>query len=126
MAQIVLMFQLDKTREEAVRAVCGVIGATPVVIVRKDYCQKLGTLAGVQGFKRDKTVYNGPGFPAEMLVFSGMDSEQVDEFLAEYKKTGATAIGLKAVVTAHNVFWSADELFRELLQEHMRMPGTNA
>ena len=47
-----------------------------------------------------------------------MDSEQVDVFLVEYKKTGLPAVGLKAVMTPHNVFWTADALFRELMKEH--------
>lgn len=123
MAQFILMFGLDQNKEAAVRTVAATIGATVVAVPRKDYSQKLGTLAKVQGFSRDKTAYTGPDFPAEMLVFSGMNSAQVDMFLAEYKKQGVPAIKLKAIVTPHNVFWTAEALFKELLQEHLRMPG---
>lgn len=121
MEQFILMFGLDKDKEKAVRTVCNRIGAVPVTVERRDYSQKLGTLAGVQGFSRDKTVYSGPDFPAEMLVFSGMNSMQVDTFLAEYKKAGVPAVGLKAIVTPHNVFWTAEALFKELLKEHLHM-----
>ena len=62
---------------------------------------------------------NGAPFPAEMLVFSGMISEQVDAFLEEYKKTGLPAIGLKAVVTLYNVVWTAEALFCELIKEEI-------
>lgn len=120
MAQFILMFGLNSNKEAAVCTAATMIGATTVNVPRKDYSQKLGALANVQGFSRDKTVYNGPDFPAEMLVFSGMNSAQVDMFLAEYKKQGVPAIGLKAIVTPHNVFWRAEELFRELLKEHMQ------
>lgn len=121
MEQFILMFGLDKDKEKVVRTVCSRIGAVPVTVERRDYSQKLGTLAGVQGFSRDKTVYSGPDFPAEMLVFSGMNSMQVDTFLAEYKKAGVPAVGLKAIVTPHNVFWTAEALFKELLKEHLHM-----
>ena len=121
MEQFILMFGLDKDKEKTVRTVCSRIGAVPVIVERRDYSQKLGTLAGVQGFSRDKTVYSGPNFPAEMLVFSGMNSTQVDVFLAEYKKTGVPVVGLKAIVTPHNVFWTAEALFKELLKEHLHM-----
>lgn len=121
MAQFILMFGLNSNKEAAVRSAAAAIGAAAVVVPRRDYSQKLGALAQVQGFPRDKTVYNGPDFPAEMLVFSGMNSAQVDAFLAEYKKQGVPAIGLKAIVTAHNVFWTAEALFKELLKEHMSM-----
>ena len=114
MAQFILMFGLNKNKEAAV-----------VAVPRKDYSQKLGTLAKVQGFSRDKTVYSGPDFPAEMLIFSGMNSAQVDEFLAEYKKQGVPAIGLKAIVTPNNVFWTPEALFKELLKEHMSMTNSS-
>ena len=123
MEQFILMFGLDKDKEKAIRTVGSRIGAVPVTVERRDYSQKLGTLAGVQGFSRDKTVYSGPNFPAEMRVFSGMNSTQVDVFLAEYKKTGVPAVGLKAIVTPHNVFWTAEALFKELLKEHLHMPN---
>lgn len=121
MAQFILMFGLDKNKEAAVRAVSTVIGAEAVAVPRKDYSQKLGALAKVQGFSRDRTVYSGPDFPAEMLVFSGMNSAQIDTFLAEYRKQGVPVIGLKAIVTPHNVFWTPEGLFKELLREHMQM-----
>ena len=50
MEQFILMFGLDKDKEKAVRTVCSRIGAVPVTVERRDYSQKLGTLAGVQGF----------------------------------------------------------------------------
>ena len=121
MAQFILMFGLDKNKEVAVRTVAATIGATVVAVPYKDYSQKLGTLAKVQGFSRDKTVYSGPDFPEEMLVFSGMNSVQVDTFLAKYKKQGVPAIGLKAIITPNNVFWTPEALFKELLKEHMSM-----
>lgn len=121
MAQFILVFGLDQNKEAAVSAAATAAGATVVTVPRKDYSQKLGALAKVQGFSRDKTVYSGPDFPAEMLVFSGMNSAQVDRFLAEYKKQGVPAIGLKAIVTPNNVFWTPETLLKELLKEHMSM-----
>lgn len=121
MAQFILMFGLDQNKEAAVSAAATAAGATVVAVPRKDYSQKIGALAKVQGFSRDKTVYSGPDFPAEMLVFSGMNSAQVDRFLAEYKKQGVPAIGLKAIVTPDNIFWTPETLLKELLKEHMSM-----
>ena len=119
MSQVILTFQLQKEKEDAMATICKPRGIKLLDVPVKDYAQKLGYLAGVKGFSREKAVYNGAPVPAEMLVFSGMDSEQVDIFLVEYKKTGLPAIGLKAVVTPHNVFWTADALFRELMKEHL-------
>ena len=82
---------------------------------------KLGAIAGITGFKKAGSRYSGADFPAELLVFSGINSSQMDIFLAEYKKAGIEPIGCKAVVTPDNVFWSADKLFREIFREHLFM-----
>ena len=62
-----------------------------------------------------------PEFPAEMLIFSEMNSDQVDVFLAEYKKSGVEPIALKAVITGNNIFWTAERTQKELLREHLFM-----
>ena len=123
MAQKILEFRLDRDKHNAVQNICSRLGITNTCIERKDYAQKLGALAGVAGFAKDGKKYGGPEFPSEMLVFSGMNSGQVDVFLEEYKKNGLSPVRLKAVITAENVFWSADELFREIMREHISITG---
>ena len=54
------------------------------------------------------------------MVFSGTDSTQMDAFLADYKQTGAASIPLKAIITPHNIFWTAEALYQELFKEHLR------
>ena len=88
-------------------------------ISRKDYNQKLGALAGIQGFAKEKVIYNGPDFPLEMIVFSGIDYAQIDSFLADYKQTGAQTVPLKAIITPQNIFWTVEALFKELWKEHL-------
>ena len=41
-------------------------------------------------------------------------------FLAGYKQTGAASIPLKAILTPHNIFWTAEALYQELFKEHLR------
>lgn len=120
MAQIILTFGLGKEKSRAIRSVAQKNGIYIKEISRKDYSQKLGTLAGIEGFSKEKINYDGPDFPLEMIVFSGIDSAQMDTFLADYKKTGVQPIPLKAIITPHNIFWSADTLFKELWKEHLR------
>ena len=124
MAQTVLLFRLNQDKYAAVRKVCKILGIRILDIARKDYSQKLGSLAQIQGFSKEAKKYDGPELPAEMLVFSEMNSDQVDVFLAEYKKTGVEPIALKAVVTDQNIFWTADRMQKELLREHLFMSNT--
>ena len=78
MAQIILAFRLDKEKLKTVRSTAQKTGFQVKEISRKDYSQKLGTLAGIEGFSRKSQLYDGPEFPLEMMVFSGTDSAQLD------------------------------------------------
>ena len=119
MAQIILTFGLDKEKLRAVHITAQRSQIQVKEISRKDYSQKLGVLAGIQGFSKEKAIYNGPDFPLEMMVFSGIDSAQMDTFLTDYKKTDTPSVPLKAIITPHNIFWSAEALFKELWKEHL-------
>ena len=119
MAQIILTFGLGKEKIKVVRSIAQKNRIQIKEISRKDYNQKLGALAGIQGFAKEKVIYNGPDFPLEMIVFSGIDSAQIDTFLADYKQTGAQPVPLKAIITPQNLFWTVETLFKELWKEHL-------
>ena len=119
MAQIILTFGLGKEKIKVVRSIAQKNRIQIKEISRKDYNQKLGALAGIQGFAKEKAIYNGPDFPLEMIVFSGIDSAQIDSFLADYKQTGAQPVPLKAIITPQNIFWTVETLFKELWKEHL-------
>lgn len=86
----ILLFGVSTQKDRAVRVAAEKIGVDVTAVNRRDYGQKIGTLAEISGFHKNGKIYNGPDFAMEMLVFSGMDSQQVDAFLAEYKATGIT------------------------------------
>ncbi len=119
MAQIILTFGLGKEKIKVVRSIAQKNRIQIKEISRKDYNQKLGALAGIQGFAKEKVIYNGPDFPLEMIVFSGIDSAQIDTFLADYKQTGSQPVPLKAIITPQNIFWTVEALFKELWKEHL-------
>lgn len=119
----ILLFGLQKEKNRAVCRAAQKISADVTVVNRRDYGQKIGALAGISGFHKDGKPYDGSDFAMEMLVFSGMLPTQVDAFLAEYKATGLPPVALKAVVTPHNVSWTADALFCELMKEHIQLGG---
>ena len=98
--QKILLFSVAAQKVEKIKALCKTLGIS---------------------VQQDGSRYSGADFPAELLVFSGINSSQMDIFLAEYKKAAIEPIGCKAVVTPDNVFWSADKLFREIFREHLFM-----
>ncbi len=121
----ILLFHVKPEKTKQIESVCRSLKLQPVKIKSSSYKQKLGYLAGIKGFNRENTVYQGPDFPSEMLVFSGMDSNMVDTFLAKCRESFIPPINLKAVLTPHNVSWSAEILYKELLKEHLRFSQNN-
>lgn len=119
MGQMVLCFQLSKEKEQAVGDVCRKLGICQRKVTGGEYNQKLGFLAGVDGFNKEPGASVKGALSGEMLVFSGIDSDGVGAFLTAYKETGTAPVGLKAILTPHNVFWSVEQLYQELMKEHV-------
>lgn len=119
----ILLFHMEPNKTRQIEAVCRSLKIQTIKVKPTSYKQKLGYLAGIMGFSRENATYTGPDFPTEMLVFSGMDSEKIDTFLEQYKKASIPPIGLKAIITQHNIFWTAEELYKELFKEHSKLNG---
>ena len=113
----ILLFHVEPLKAAHIERLCINLGIRTSRIKQEDYSQKLAYLAGIPGFPRENIDYTGPEFPSEMMVFANM-ADMLDRFLSEYKKAGIPPIGLKAVVTPHNIFWSAVDLYEELFKEH--------
>ncbi len=116
----ILLFNMNKDRQLSIEKLCRSLSIKTSYIKPAYYSQSLGYLAGIQGFPRNSTQHNEPGFESEMLVFSGMDSELTDRFLKAFKEADLTPIALKAVVTPTNIFWTPVMLYQELKKEHRR------
>ena len=116
----ILLFNMNKDRQRSVERLCRSLSIKTSYVKTSLYSQSLGYLAGIQGFPRNPSVYNGNELESEMLVFSGMDSELTDRFLTTFKESNLPPIFLKAVVTPTNIFWTPVQLYQELMKEHKR------
>ena len=114
---IVLLFHVDVVKTGQIVALCRRLGHEVTLVPQSDYGKSLGVLAKVSGMKSE-AVYTGSGFSDEMMVFSGMDSDTLDQFLCAYKEDNISPIPRKAMLTPSNVMWSAEKLYREL-EEHV-------
>ena len=113
----ILLFHVEPLKAAHIERLCINLGIRTSRIKQEDYSQKLAYLAGIPGFPRENIDYTGPEFPSEMMVFANM-ADMLDSFLSEYRKAGIPSIGLKAVITPHNIFWTAEDLYNELFKEH--------
>lgn len=131
-----IMYKINElTKEKQVVNLCRKLGLKTRKLKDSDAKITVGTLTGNGKINAssdnrmlniaNQNVPNGYSLP-ELIVFSGLKDNKLDEFLAEYKKMGISPIGLKAVVTIHNVNWTMYELAEELVRERISiMCGKN-
>ncbi len=119
--KLILLFGIYGEKLKQIKNLCRTLDILVFSIKRKQYEEKLGVLAGIVGMKKNNKVYMGQELPGEMMVFSGVDSDELDVFLERYKAAGIEPVGLKAVLTPVNVNWTPEELFRELVKEKEEM-----
>lgn len=113
----ILLFHIAPSKEKKIKKLCRNLGIHLINVPLRSYGQKIGFLAGITGFSRENSIYSGKDLQGEMLVFSGISSNKMDEFLEKYKEAALDPIDRKAVVTLHNIFWSPIELYEELGRE---------
>lgn len=113
-----LLFSMKEEKRKQIEDLCRKLQIQAVTVAPKQYAETLGALAGVSGIPGTNQCYQGPAFPMEMMVFSGISSEQLDEFLKQYRMAEIERVPLKAIVTPYNIFWNAEKLYGELLKEH--------
>lgn len=88
--------------------------------------QKVGYLAGLEGYEAEETDPDAvlPVIGEEVLVMHRFTSRRIDELLLSLRKAGVSKIELKAIVTESNCPWSFYQLYEELKEEHAKMQGT--
>lgn len=114
----VLLFHVNIIKANSIIKVCKELSHSAAIIPKTDYAKPLGLLAGMPGMK-DNSAFSGKEFENEMMVFSGMSSDELDLFLDRYKKAGIGEIKRKAVLTASNMLWTPVRLYGEL-DEHVK------
>lgn len=114
----ILLFHVEQDKAGKIESIGQKLNIHISKIKPSLYSPKLGYLAGISGFYKENTIYTGSDFPSEMMVFSGINQDMLDCFLKEYKKASIPPVGLKAVLTTYNIFWSAEDLYKELFKEH--------
>lgn len=119
---LVLYYIRDFKKERQITALCRKLGFRVRALKASDANTEIGVLAGISraGAKNHEKAPVLWQFP-ELLVFSGVPDAGLDGFLAEYKKAGIEPVGLKSVVTPHNLVWTVYELAAELLKEQAAM-----
>lgn len=119
----VYTFGVNEKKSSLIENLCKLQGLEYKIIKNEDRYEKIGWLAGYPGYSPNgksisqvtlsDILKNQP----EVMIFSALSEEKLDDFLAAYKTMGIESIGLKAIVTKYNENWTLDELIKELIKE---------
>lgn len=121
MHPVVLFYNPDRETERSIALLCMRLKIKIRKVAPVQYLQPLGALLGMDETEALPGIYEGKGFPDQMLVFHGFNDGLLDRFLQEYRRARIPRIGLKAVVTPHNIHWDSIRLHQELMQEEAAM-----
>ena len=116
----ILIYEMKKEKEEKVLTICRKRQITVRKVQLLEYAQSLGSLARISKIPQNRTKDSGTLLGEEMMVFSGMDTNEIDSFLNDYKNMGISPVELKAVLTPYIIFWNSRQLYEELQKEKNR------
>ncbi len=119
--KLILFYEIEKEKLDKIEQICKKLNFRTKKVAKAFYLEKIGFLISFPGWKKQGIRYEKEGFKEEMIVFSGLDSNDLDKFLDEYQKEGLEPITLKAVVTEYNKSWTSVELFQELQRERKQV-----
>lgn len=118
MKPIILMFNItDKTRYDGVIKAALPLRVKIKKVDREEYLQPIGYLVGNKDIDPTLEKYEGPELGDEMLLFSDLAGNKLNQLLISLKKS-AVRINLKAVLTESNQKWNTIQLYEELTKEH--------
>lgn len=112
-----------------VENLCGSLGIHYIRLMERDRYRTIKEITvnienGVMPLNGDFVIDNAQKAGAanqEILLFSNLTENKLDEFLSAYKTAGIEPVSLKAVVTPTNEKWTIEELAEELMKERAAM-----
>lgn len=122
----IMLHTADKKKEKQIMELCSSMGLSVKLLTEKDINKMTGKLAEINFSPVQTLCTENRKAPAgyilpDLIVFAGLDSERLDEFLEAYKKAQIAPTGLKAVITPYNLTWSLYTLVSELVREQAKL-----
>jgi hypothetical protein len=113
----------DEKKKIQLEVLCLSLSIPSKELKASDLKEQVGKLAGINKVEKSANTDKIPALFSmpELILFSGVPNEKLDEFLYSYKNVGLTPTKLKAVVTPKNVSWTLYQLINELSNEADRI-----
>ncbi len=90
-------------------------------IPKKRFLQTIGNHTGAPGHEGTGEIYEGNDLAEPVMLIAGMSGRELDRILDTLKDLGVPSVGVKAVVTSHNINWTILDLYEELVRERAAM-----
>ena len=118
----ILLFNIEGEKLARIRAVSSELGLECISVDAANHRRPLCELIGACPNEANAAPASesAPAFEGEMLVMNALDESSFGALLHCLRRDGAS-VALKAIVTEHNLLWTAAQLHEELKQEHERI-----
>ena len=119
--QVLLYGFLDMEKLEKIQKILHRLNIRTRVLPEEAWCQKVGYLLGMKGFKEAVFEDDGFVFPHEVMVMQNIRHKRLDQVLAALKDGGVPPVKFKSVVTPFNTLWTLRRLCETMQKEHSAM-----
>lgn len=120
----VLFYQFrEEEKLNLYRKVLNRLGIASKVVPEEAWCEKVGYLLGMKGFKASGLPKEDDGFvfPHEVMILQNIRNKRLDEVLLALKEAGVPPVRFKSVVTPFNTLWTLRRLCETMQKEHAGM-----
>lgn len=118
-SKLVLYYCTSAEKADQIDFLCHYLGIQSRMLKKEEGNMTLGALCNMADVPPQETAQ--PEELSEILIFMGLNSEALDDFLSSYKAAEIEPIDLKAIVTPTNFSWTLKQLTEELKKERLQL-----
>jgi hypothetical protein len=125
MKPTLLCYRISTEDCQKLKSMLALLNFDVLLILREDYLQPIGYLAGLTGYNRVPTSYKGQEFAESMLIMANMKEAQADQLLAMLKMPGMPVFKRKVMLTDTNKNWTSAALYEHISKEIAALRSSN-
>ncbi len=121
MKKMILLYSYPNEIHKKIADICLACEIECKKIPKKRFLQTIGNHTGAPGHEGTGEIYEGNDLAEPVMLIAGMSGRELDRILDTLKDLGVPSVGVKAVVTSHNINWTILDLYEELVRERAAM-----
>lgn len=121
MKKMILLYGYPNEIHKKIADICLACEIECKKVPKKRFLQTIGNHTGAPGHENTGEIYEGTDLPEPVMLLAGMNGREIDRILDTFRDLGVPSVGVKAVVTSHNISWTILDLYEELARERAAM-----